>query len=128
MGYVYAIGNTKTKRIYIGRSGTVKGSRPESHFKALRGGRHTIEDLQKDYDRYGEESFFVKYLGDYDGGELCRMEIFMMKILRTQDRRYGYNYKDRSGTSPNAIKDKWRTPPSTWSPCHRVYAIKEKRA
>ena len=98
------------------------------HFKLLRKGRHTIDDFQADYDRYGEGSFVIKYLGDFDGGELCRMEIFMMKVLRTQDRRYGYNYKDRSGTSPNSIKDRWRTPPCAWSPVHRVYALRENKA
>lgn len=118
MCYVYMITNTITKRTYVGRSCNVRW-RLKQHLDSLKGGYHQKALMQEDSYTFGYESFECKILGPYDKHEAGRMEVFMMKILRTQDKRFGYNYGDRSGNSPNAIKDRWRTPPRAWQPLFR---------
>ena len=113
---VYIIHNLITKRNYAGSTTTGKVEfRVSKHMYLLRTQRHREPQFQKDYDRYGEESFVWKSVGKYDYNEAKRMEIFMMKVLRSQDERYGYNCKDKSGTSKYAIIDRWRTPTREWS-------------
>lgn len=114
MGTIYAIGNTITKRFYIGSTNCAKQYRPQRHFIELRANRHKVEQMQDDFNEYGEGSFFVKYLGEFSGDELKRMEVFMMQVMRTKDRRYGYNYKDKTGTSKAAVDGRWRTAPRLW--------------
>lgn len=94
MGTVYVIGNTETKRFYVGKTDRPLIHRKNEHFRALQHHRHKVEQMQEDFDRYGIESFFVRPLGSFKGNELLRMEAFMMQVLKTQDIRYGYNYKD----------------------------------
>ena len=108
MGNVYLIGNDVTKRVYVGRTECGR-YRVKEHFSALRGNRHIVEDMQEDFNLYGEASFFVRFLGEYTGEELKKMEVFMMMVLRSQDRRFGYNYKDKTGTSRKAIEQRWRS-------------------
>lgn len=107
MGTVYLIGNDVTKRFYVGKTDCGR-FRIKEHFCALRGNRHIVEDMQEDFNMYGEASFFVRFLGEYRGEELKKMEVFMMKVLRSQDRRFGYNYKDKTGTSKKAIEQRWK--------------------
>ena len=115
---VYLITNTITGRTYVGRSGHTVW-RIKSHLDALRCGYHPCELMCEDSYTFGYESFECKVLGYYDDDEAARMETFMMKLLRTQDKRYGYNYRDKSGNCPNAVKDRWRTPPRAWQPIFR---------
>lgn len=122
---VYIIANTESGRKYIGRS-YIPLWRFEQHKSLLRNGKHSSRLMQDDYFAFGYESFkFIEY-GSYDEDEAARMEIFLMKMLRTQDKRFGYNYKDRAGTCKNAIKDRWRTPPRAWQPIFRKKFLEGK--
>lgn len=118
MFHVYMITNTITGRTYVGRSSNVRW-RLKHHLDSLKGGYHYKTLMQEDSYTFGYESFECKIIGPYDEHEAGRMEIFMMKILRTQDPQFGYNYGDRSGSSKFAIKDRWRTPPHAWQPAFR---------
>ena len=66
--------------------------------------------LQKDYDMYGADSFETKECGSFSERDGYKMEIFLMKLLKTQDERYGYNYREKCGTSRQAVLSKWRLP------------------
>ena len=126
MTTIYAITNRITGRTYIGRtSQKLPSARVAKHFEALRSNRHKVEQFQDDFNRFGEESFEVKYLDSFGDMEGARMEVFMMKVLRSQDRQFGYNYKDPIGTSHFAIADRWRTKPRYWAPMFRHLAKKE---
>ena len=126
MTTVYTITNKITGRTYVGKtSRRFPPARIAKHFEALRSNRHKVEMMQDDFNKYGEDSFVVHYLDSFDELEGDRMEVFMMKVLRSQDRRFGYNYKDRSGTSKYAIADRWRTPPRYWG-CVFRSGIKEE--
>lgn len=122
MTTIYTITNTVTHRTYVGKTSVLPAHRVQKHFEALRSRRHKVEQFQDDFNQYGENSFVVNFLDGYDDHEGARMEAFTMKILRSQDRRYGYNYKDKLGTGKNAISDKWRTPPIAWRMCYRQEA------
>lgn len=103
---VYILTNTVTKKSYVGSCQSVK-YRMKTHKYSLSHHRRTVEQMQKDYDLYGWESFALKIIGWYkDWNDGKRLEKFYMQVLRTYDPRYGYNYKDRKALSP--IKDKDR--------------------
>lgn len=103
---VYILTNQITKKSYVGSTGDVKG-RMNTHQYSLKHHRKTVEQMQKDYDLYGWESFTLKIIGHYQNWlDGKRMEKFYMQVLRTYDQKYGYNYKDRKALS--LIKDKDR--------------------
>lgn len=56
---IYAILNSYTGRIYIGKTKSLK-SRYSGHLHLLRNNRHFNKDLQKDYNMLGEQAF--KYI------------------------------------------------------------------
>lgn len=116
MTTIYTITNKITGRTYVGKTSRGRPSaRVTKHFEALRANRHKVELFQDDYNKFGEDSFVIKYLDSFSDTEGARMEVFMMKVLRSQDDRFGYNYKDPIGTSRFSIMDRWRTPPRYWS-------------
>ena len=117
---IYLITNTITNRTYVGKSGLASW-RIREHLMALKNGYHPVELMQEDSFTFGYESFTTKIFGSYEELEASRMEIFMMKMLRTQDTRFGYNYKDTSGNSKFAVQDRWRTPPFAWRPGFRKW-------
>ncbi|MFQ5979471.1 MAG: GIY-YIG nuclease family protein [Candidatus Heimdallarchaeota archaeon] len=58
---IYAIINIETGKVYIGQSMQV-WNRLESHLGQLRRGSHSNNDLQKDFEKYGENSFKIRIL------------------------------------------------------------------
>ena len=98
---VYAIQHNVTKKIYIGSSYDVE-QRYKSHIWALRGGKHTVEDMQDDYDEYGEDYsvFILDEITNYD--QRCA-EYEWMRKYNSIDRRYGYNYKDNERVISHGI-------------------------
>ncbi len=113
--FVYVIGNKVTGRKYVGSSQNPK-YRMGQHFEWLKIGKHSVELFQEDYNTYGVDSFETRVVGEYSFDEARRMESFLMKILKSQNSAYGYNYKDKSGTSKYAIKYRWRIAPRFWRP------------
>lgn len=89
---VYAIRHNKTNRVYIGSS-----KRPESrikkHLAALRGGCHQVEDMQDDFDKYGED-YTISFLDVITKYEDRSREYDWMKKFNSYIRGIGYNYKD----------------------------------
>jgi len=117
MKYVYMIKNVENGKVYIGSSQCPE-YRIQKHMYKLRTHRHAVEDFQSDFDRYGEDAFTVRILGEYgesEHREWIRMEVFFMKMFRSQERDKGYNYKDRIGTSQRAIQTRWREPTVLWN-------------
>lgn len=95
---VYAIRHNATNRVYIGSSCHVD-KRLKSHIFALRARKHPIEDMQADFDKYGEDYTFT-ILEDVLVYEDRVKEYEWMLKYQSQIRGIGYNYKDQ----------KWRTP------------------
>lgn len=90
---VYLIRHNKTKRIYIGSS-----KRPEqrikTHMSALRSGRHSVEDMQSDFDKYGDD-YTVELLEVITKFADRSHEYDWMKKYNSHIRGVGYNYKDK---------------------------------
>lgn len=90
---IYAIQHNETKRMYIGITRNVN-RRYLNHIYALRAGKHTIEDMQSDFNKYGENySLFI--LEEVKEPEEADKEYEYMKEYQSYVRGIGYNYKDK---------------------------------
>lgn len=89
---VYAIQHNVTKRIYIGSS-----SEPEkrylNHMNRLKNRTHSVEDMQEDFEKYGEDFSFYILDTIHDHSEREK-EYQWMDKLHSDIRGIGYNYKD----------------------------------
>lgn len=93
---IYALQHEHTKRLYIGSSARPK-ARYRYHLSLLRNGKHHIEDMQADYDAYGENySLFI--LDEVDSKDRVS-EYEWMARYRSHERGNGYNYRDRTAAS-----------------------------
>lgn len=89
---IYAIKHNVTKRIYVGSSANPK-RRFATHLSTLRNGNHIVEDMQRDFDEYGEDFTFI-ILGTISKHEDRHREYEVMSFLESNTRGKGYNYKD----------------------------------
>lgn len=89
---VYAIRHNPTNRVYVGSSAEVE-ERFKAHISALKGHRHIVEDMQADFDKYGDDYSFT-ILDEIASYEERHKEYEWMKKLASYKRGVGYNYKD----------------------------------
>lgn len=87
---VYAIKNTVNNKMYIGSSTDLK-MRKSVHISSLRGGYHSNDSLQSDWNKYGEQSF------SFDVIEFVSPELLVEKeaeyvIKHKANMSGGYNY------------------------------------
>lgn len=89
---IYAIQHNVTKRIYVGMSKNVI-ARYKAHLHKLRSGKCHIEDMQNDFDLYGEDYslFIIDDITDYK--DRLKEYDWMIKY-KSHIRGTGYNYKD----------------------------------
>lgn len=102
---IYAIRHNTTNRVYIGSSCNVD-VRVYSHIAALRSHRHSVWDMQKDFDEYGED-FSISILDSINGADEAKKEYEWMDKYQSFVRGIGYNYKDynRSRQRKQAMDD-----------------------
>lgn len=91
VGTVYMIRHNITGRMYIGRTENVN-KRVYQHFCLLKRGKHSVEDMQSDFDAYGD-NFTISVLG-YENYSNRGFETQMMDKYKSTTRGVGYNYKD----------------------------------
>jgi hypothetical protein len=93
---VYAIKHNETQKIYVGSTCDVQ-KRIKAHLNDLRAKKHRNEDMQYDFNVFGENySFFVlDTINKYD--EKAK-EFEWMEKLESNVRGKGYNYNDRHFT------------------------------
>ena len=89
---IYAIKHNKTGRTYIGSSSNVD-RRLKNHISALRRGSHIVEDMQDDFNKYGEDYTF-SILEEIFEHKDRKKEYEWMKKYQSNVRGIGYNYKD----------------------------------
>ena len=89
---IYAIQNKVNKKIYVGKTENPQ-TRLQKHLSDLKNGRHIIEDMQEDFNRFGDvfELFILEENVCYRDRHI---EYKYMKKYRTCEREFGYNYKD----------------------------------
>ena len=84
------IRHNPTGKMYIGRSGDPE-RRTKHHLMLLRAGKHSVEDMQKDFNEYGED-YTITILGNTEKNHTLELE--MMDKFGSCKRGVGYNYKD----------------------------------
>ena len=89
---IYAIQHNATKRIYIGCASRLD-KRYKSHINALRRGKHDVEDMQEDFNKYGED-FSLFELGVIETPKDKFKEFYYMNEYQSYIRGIGYNYND----------------------------------
>ena len=88
---VYMIRNKVNGKMYIGQSTEIEGYRWIKHRSRLRNNNHYNEHLQKDWNKYGEESFEFSILLECEENQLNTFEEYYIFELMTYDSRVGYN-------------------------------------
>lgn len=81
-----------TKRMYIGSTGKFD-MRIRIHLNKLRSGKCHIEDMQRDFNRYGED-YTIEILDEIKITESFRKEYDYMDLYNSRVRGIGYNYLD----------------------------------
>jgi group I intron endonuclease len=94
---IYQIVNLITEKRYVGYASNI-GVRWNGHKYDLRNKKHGNPYLQKAWNKYGSENFRIKLLQECSKDKLCLYEDYWVKILKTEDREFGYNLKE---TDPN---------------------------
>lgn len=100
--YIYKLECTKTGRVYIGKTYSPE-RRHKHHLFMLRAKKHVIEEMQADFDKYGESSFVFTVLETVKrepvNGQALFSDALREKQTMLEYRSYlpefGYNYKDR---------------------------------
>ena len=98
--YIYAIKHNKTGRVYVGETRNIE-KRISAHLSCLRTGKHSVQLMQDDYDKYGEDyTYYLLFDGDTDRAHLMAMESAFMLALNTISADVGYNYKEADKKIP----------------------------
>lgn len=113
---VYLIRHDVTGRVYIGSSADIE-TRYMNHMYALRAGNHPVEDMQKDFDEYGEKFTFT-VVDEITTMDECEKEYEWMREFKSYVRGVGYNYKDHVFTGKPKVPQKPKV--------HRKESEKEK--
>ena len=91
--YVYAIKHNITGKVYVGSTKNLK-TRINSHLLLLRNHKHPVEDLQADYDKFGE-NFTITVEDEIEFYSEKDKEYEWMEKYQSHIREHGYNYKDK---------------------------------
>ena len=91
---VYMITHNITKRMYVGSTKNFK-LRIRNHLYKLYNGTHPVEDMQKDFDIYGDD-YTIEIVGNINLLER-NLEYETMDKYNSRVRGVGYNYKDNHG-------------------------------
>ncbi len=94
---IYRITHNVTGRSYIGSTENFE-KRIKSHIDALRGDRHPVRDMQRDYNEYGDD-FTIEKIWIVQSPEDHGKEYELMDKYRTRIRGVGYNYQDNHGVT-----------------------------
>lgn len=87
---IYCIENSINSKKYIGKSSNIK-SRLFHHISELRGKRSMSNLLQKDWNKYGEETFRYYIIEICDTKNLDEKEEYWIKYYDSNRRKFGYN-------------------------------------
>jgi hypothetical protein len=96
---IYTITCLINNKIYVGHTEN-SGNRAAKHLNSLRINKHTVEELQKDYNKYGENSFLLEMLVECPKELLYSEEHYWCNLLNVHDPNKGYNVQP---TNPYGI-------------------------
>ena len=87
---IYKITNIVNNKMYIGLTGNFV-TRYSTHKYELKYSNEHNPHLRNSYAKYGEHKYIYSPIIVCEKKDLERYEIELIKLYRTQDRRYGYN-------------------------------------
>lgn len=91
MGYIYAIRNAENNMIYIGKTVNSIDTRWKNHSAALACGIHSSIKLQKDYNLFGKDKFYVELVEEVDIVSLSEIETYWIIWAYKRERCYNDN-------------------------------------
>ena len=80
-GWLYTITNIRTNKLYIGQT-IHKEHRFDQHKRGLNGNYHENPELQKDWERYGEDAFVFEWVSEHQLDDLTQAEQDLVDHLR----------------------------------------------
>lgn len=101
---IYYIRNNINKKVYIGQSLDVYGTRKKNHFRGLKNNRHFNHLLNEDWKIYGEENFSHGIIEECSQEDLDDLEIYYIKYFKTHYINGGYNLTLGGGSPWNTGK------------------------
>jgi len=94
---IYAIINVINQKRYVGYSQNIR-NRQSQHLSKLRRNKHDNPHLQAAWNIFKEENFIIEILQECSKEELNFWEDYWVRILKLNDREFGYNIEI---TDPN---------------------------
>jgi group I intron endonuclease len=92
--FLYKIENTVDKKLYAGITNDIK-RRWREHRSDLNRGVHGNPHLQFAWNKYGEQSFNIEIIGQFEDMEsLCKAEIDFIEQNNLKNQKNGYNLAD----------------------------------
>ena len=101
---IYSIKNNVTGKEYIGRTQDLD-KRIKSHMATLRSGKHVVEDMQSDFDKYGD-AFTITVLEEITEFAKNKREYELIESHESYIRDKGYNYNDTTFRRWKAAKER----------------------
>ncbi|MGF2618456.1 hypothetical protein FZC84_21355 [Rossellomorea vietnamensis] len=95
---IYSFRNIETNKIYVGSSHHIFG-RMQSHASSMRLGKHSYEEINEDFKKYGKNSF-----------EFSILTYCSVSQLHTFEKRWLMFYNESGELYNQAELDKWDTP------------------
>lgn len=89
---VYYIKSLVDGKLYIGKSKNIY-ERFLGHFKLLKKSKHYNKHLQSSYNLYGRDNFITGIIETCDESDLDEREAHFIRINRSLDERFGFNFK-----------------------------------
>jgi group I intron endonuclease len=99
---VYQIVNKITQKRYIGKSSNIQ-SRWNGHKHDLINNKHPNNYLQKSWNKYGKLNFEFEILQICSLDQCSLYEDYWVKILKTENREFGYNLKPTDPTGKSGF-------------------------
>lgn len=94
---IYLITNIKNNRNYVGKSTNVT-RRWNTHFKMLNNNEHHNEELQEDWNKFGEEGFTFKIIEMCPEDMLSQRERHWIDMFNALTQGYNHNQKGKKKT------------------------------
>lgn len=94
---VYVIQCKENGKRYVGSTSIGFKDRYKNHINQLKNHKHSVGELQNDYDAYGENGFRLILIGKFNECRAFHIEQLLQYLYESKNAENGYNYLDKSG-------------------------------
>jgi len=100
---IYKITDTINNKVYIGQSINIK-NRISYHKTKLKYNKHHNDYLQRAYNKY-RDGFKFDILETCEKQSLDELEIYYIKLYKSTNRKYGYNFDSGGNTNKDVSEE-----------------------